>query len=129
MTAKTVRKSEIVHGGTGVGGPRLGQYVGIRRQFTRQIGPTVFIIAIYGAYDVFGMIGSERNGIVILNDTKKQVVADHIAPIDSGFYGETAAQIAEYTALRDTVSGAKFLERIAQYPRFRGHHTITSSPA
>jgi hypothetical protein len=59
----------------------------------------VFIVMLHGAYNARGLIGSECNGLGILDDTKKQVLlAEHMnAPTGwyTGFGGPTNEQIAE----------------------------------
>jgi hypothetical protein len=55
-----------------------------------------FIVAIYGAYNAHGLIGSECNGIVILDDDEKNVVLDEHAKADTGYYGASAQQRAEF---------------------------------
>jgi hypothetical protein len=48
---------------------------------------------LYGAYDAFGLIGSECNGICVLNEDEKNVVADEICPVDSGYFGPAGVQL------------------------------------
>ena len=60
-------------------------------------------IMLSGAYDAYGLIGPEMNGIAILNDTHKAVVLDMEAQETSGWYpgfsGPSQRQIAQFEAL------------------------------
>ena len=57
-----------------------------------------FRVIIYGAYNA-GIIGSESNGIAILDDDKAQVLCDEISKADSGYFGPTKKQIQQYNFL------------------------------
>ena len=54
--------------------PRLGPYMGILRDEKRGR----YRLALYCAYNAGGLIGSEYNGIVVLDDKNKCVVADNL---------------------------------------------------
>ena len=54
--------------------PTLGPYMGILRDEKRGR----YRLALYCAYNAGGLIGSEYNGIVVLDDTNKCVVADNL---------------------------------------------------
>jgi hypothetical protein len=58
-----------------------------------------FRVILYGAYNAMGLIGSEYNGIAILDEDQKQVLADNIGR-GSSFYGTSDgpsdAQKAKY---------------------------------
>jgi hypothetical protein len=58
-----------------------------------------FRIAIYGAYNAMGLIGSECNGIVILDVDKMQVLTDEIGIISSGWFGPAKAQLELFNQL------------------------------
>jgi hypothetical protein len=60
-----------------------------------------FIIAIYGCYCVYGLYGSEKNGIVILDDTNQRVLLDEHVMEGSGYFGPSQAQVTEFTRLMD----------------------------
>ena len=55
-----------------------------------------FRLVLYGAYNAMGLIGSECNGVAILDEDKLQVLADEIGKIDSGYYGPSKDQVATY---------------------------------
>lgn len=111
--------------GKELSGPRLGQYVAIRRKATRTIRKVEYIIAIYGAYDAMGLIGSEKNGIVVLNNTRKAVVTDGIAgdPRGSGWYGTASNQVQTFNALVK-LSPSAFLKYVRDSANFRGESNI-----
>lgn len=73
--------------------PRVAQYVGVQRDTTIKKGGTQYRILLYGAKDVFGLIGSEHNGIAILNEDAKDVVADRIGCINTGYFGAPVSQV------------------------------------
>ena len=75
--------------------PRLGPYVGVQGKYVKKFKNGLsFRIAIYGAYDAYGLIGSEKNGILILDENKMQVLCDEICIADSGYFGATQTQRA-----------------------------------
>jgi hypothetical protein len=84
----------------------------------RNVSGTDYVIGIAGAYNAFGLIGSEYNGIFILDDTNKRVILDEDTPQQTGYYGPSQAQwdrLEELTAC----SPEAFLETILTQPRSR----------
>lgn len=80
---------------------RIGNYLhadGALR--SRIVDGTRYLIGIAGAYDAFGLIGPEHNGIFVLDDTNKRVVLDRHAEISSGYHGPSQGQ---WDALRDVM--------------------------
>jgi hypothetical protein len=73
--------------------PRVGPYVGVSRDRIVKKGKNRFRLMLYGAYDAFGLIGSECNGICVLNEDEKNVVADEICPVNSGYFGPAGVQV------------------------------------
>lgn len=75
-------------------GERIGPYVGVamRAHLHFEEVHRNFTIALYGAYDAYGLIGPEVNGIVVLDDDNMQVVADEIERTNSGYFGPSKAQ-------------------------------------
>ena len=55
--------------------PRLGPYMGVTRDEKR--GKLRFVM--YNAYNAYGLIGTEYNGIAVLNDEERNVVTDNLA--------------------------------------------------
>lgn len=59
--------------------PRLGPYRGVVRDITvDHADHGKFRLLLYCAYDAMGLIGTECNGIAVLNDTRRDVVCDEI---------------------------------------------------
>lgn len=79
-------------------------------------------IMLSGAYNAFGLIGPEMNGIVILNDTKKAVVLDMESQETSGWYpgfsGPSRRQIAKFEALAE-MSDSDLVDWIRSHERYR----------
>ena len=99
---------------------RIGNYLyadGAMRK--RVINGTTYIVGIAGAYDAFGLIGSEHNGIFILDDTNKRVLTDRICEQSSGYYGPNQSQ---WDCLRDYMNAPakQFLAMVQDSPRYRG---------
>lgn len=72
---------------------RIGNYLyadgAVRR---RKVNGITYIVGIAGAYDALGLIGSEHNGVFVLDDTNKRVVFDRDTPQSSGYHGPSKAQ-------------------------------------
>lgn len=109
----------------GVDGPRIANYMGVRMQFKRTVDGVTYIVLLYAAYNAFGLIGSEKNGIAILNDTAKYVVTDEICRIGFSWGGADAAQVAEMCTL-EVLTDDDFLSYIRKSSNFRGDHTLTT---
>ncbi|MDE2096220.1 MAG: hypothetical protein KGL39_03175 [Patescibacteria group bacterium] len=85
----------------------------------RRCGDRTYILGFACAYNAFGLIGPEKNGVFILDETKKAVVLDEHMRIDTGYFGrkpDHTAEIARLYALPD----AAFLTFIKEHPRARG---------
>ena len=82
--------------------PNIGRYIGVSYDRTRMFEESgrAFRIAVHGAYNALGLIGSEYNGVVIFDNDQQLVLCDKICQIDSGFYGPSQIQtsIAKYYA-------------------------------
>jgi hypothetical protein len=83
--------------------PRLGPYVGVTRdrviKFKAGRKSRSFRVIIFGAYDAFGLIGPEFNGIAILDEDQRAVLCDRIACESSGYFGPSPAQLGEFDRL------------------------------
>lgn len=77
------------------------------------------IIGIASAYNAFGLIGPEHNGIFILDDTGKSVVLDRFAEQSSGYYGPSELQIAARAKLM-AMTDAELMTFIRGNPNYRG---------
>jgi hypothetical protein len=79
----------------------LGPYMYVSRDEQKQfpeVGRT-FRVILYGAFNAMGLIGTESNGIAVLDDTSRFVVLDEHCKGPAGCYGHTEAQAAEYTRI------------------------------
>jgi len=98
---------------------RIGNYLyadgALRR---REIGKTTYLVGIAGAYDAYGLIGPEHNGVFVLDDTRKSVVLDRDTPETSGYSGPSERQ---WGALKTwmTMPEAEFLAALKSHPRAR----------
>ncbi len=83
--------------------PRIGPYVGVTRDkkisFKAGRKSRDFRVIIFGAYDAFGLIGSEFNGIAVLDENERSVLCDRISCESSGYFGPSRAQLAEFDRL------------------------------
>lgn len=93
---------------------RVGPYVGVSRDVKRGR----YRILVYGAYNAMGLIGSEHNGICVLDDQDLRVVADRLAQVSSGYYGPSPLQIKAFEHLL-TCSPQKFADYINRSGRNR----------
>ena len=64
--------------------PYMGVQYDVQIAFAKD---KVFRLATYQAYNAFGLIGSECNGIVMFDDVRKQVVFDESCRIPTGWFG------------------------------------------
>jgi hypothetical protein len=99
---------------------RIGNYMhadgAVRR---RRIGKRDYIIGIAGAYNAFGLIGPEHNGLFILDDTKKRVVLDrHAESPQGGYFGPSREQWAELERVMK-MEPEHFKTFCANHPRAR----------
>ena len=101
--------------------PRLGPFVGISadKKITFEDLPgRTFRLIIYGAYDAFGLIGSECNGIAVLDEDKLEVVCDEISRTGTGYCGPSQKQISAFAHMQ-TLSWNDFRNYINDHPRSR----------
>lgn len=94
--------------------PRVGPYIGVSRDVSRGR----YRLLVYGAYNACGLIGSEHNGICVLDDQDMQVVADRLAQVSSGYHGPSPLQIRALEHLL-TCSPEKFAHYINESGRNR----------
>lgn len=81
----------------GLVGINVGPYTGVQYDkiiaFDTPEGKRKFRFLVYQAYNAFGLIGSECNGVAILDEDKKSVLCDEIAKQNSGWYGISPKQV------------------------------------
>ena len=97
-------------------GPFMHADGAVRR---RTIGRTTYVVGIAGAYNAFGLIAPEHNGLFVLDETHKRVLTDRICEAPSGYFGPTRAQ---WSALEDAMKApaCAFLNLVEQSARYRG---------
>lgn len=52
-----------------------------------------FLIITYQAYNAFGLIGPEQNGVAILDKDQGEVLCDQIGVQDTGYHGASVKQV------------------------------------
>lgn len=77
-----------------------------------------FRVIIYGAYNALGLIGTECNGIAILNEIERDVVADEVLKANSGYDTPTLLQKKAFNTLINATD-AKFIEYVNTRERLR----------
>lgn len=82
---------------------KVGPYEAISHDFVRSDG---YRILLSGAYNASGLIGSEYNGIVVLDEEAKQVVTSCVGRKNSGWYGENGGPSSEQVRLFNTLKSA-----------------------
>ena len=104
MTMKTKQKTIFDY-------PRVGPYVGVSRDQIVKKGKSKFRLILYGAYNALGLIGSEYNGICVLNEDEMNVVTDNLLNVDSGYFGPAKIQIELFDKMVN-MSNAVFRELV-----------------
>lgn len=84
----------------------------------RTVAGTDYLVGIAAAYNAYGLIGPEHNGVFILDDTRKSVVLDQDTPEQSGYHGPSQRQWDRLAQLM-RMPEAEFLSFIATHPRSR----------
>jgi hypothetical protein len=87
----------------------IGQYAMVSQDQTLNFGNRTFRVVLYGAYNAFGLIGPENNGIAVLDDDRRAVVLDGHCPQGTGYFGPSDEQIAEFQRICD-LSGSDFVD-------------------
>lgn len=75
---------------------RVGPLMNVCGDATRFIKGNPLRFVLYGAYNACGLIGSEHNGIAVLHESWKQVIADNIAREHSGSHGPSLSQVLAF---------------------------------
>ena len=74
--------------------PRVGPYMGVTRDNVRTFdNGRSFRVLVFGAYNAMGLIGSEFNGLAVLDEDEKAVLADRIGCESSGYFGPSKDQL------------------------------------
>jgi len=111
--------------------PNVGPYMGVSFDATTtkqvrgpgrlggiEIGKRVFRIIVYSAYNAFGLIGTEDNGVAILDEDYRRVLTDKIAPQLTGMFGPSGGQETIFTSLV-VMPADLFREFVNTHPRSR----------
>lgn len=77
-----------------------------------------FRVILYGAYNALGLIGSEDNGIAVLDNEKMQVLLDRECCESSGYFGPSAKQTARFWHIVHMPEDA-FVKFVNGHPRAR----------
>ncbi len=80
--------------------------------------PRSFTLILYGAED-HGIIGSEVNGIVVLDDDNREVLLDRHVQESSGYFGPSARQTAEFERIK-AMDWPAFTSFVRGHRRYRG---------
>jgi hypothetical protein len=75
--------------------PAVGPYMGVTRDSIREFeNGSRFRVLVFGAFNAYGLIGSEFNGLAILDENNRAVLADRIGCESSGYFGPSRDQLA-----------------------------------
>lgn len=92
--------------------PRVGPYMGIVADATKTIrvagAPRKFRVLAYTAYNAMGLIGTECHGLVVLDEDRKQVVADEMGVGVVGYPACDPAPLKLFHARVMALSGKEF---------------------
>lgn len=78
-----------------------------------------YIVGIAGAYNAFGLIGPEHNGLFVLDEKRRRVLTDRIEEEGSGYHGPSKRQ---WSALKNVMemTDEEFEKWYRETPRYRG---------
>ena len=100
--------------------PQYGPFMGVQldKPIEFKKGKRKFRVIVYAAYNAFGLIGPESNGVAILDDDNKKVVCDEIAKETSGYFGASQRQLATAESICK-LSWKEFQSFVNANPRLR----------
>ena len=78
-----------------------------------------FLVITYQAYNAFGLIGSESNGVAVLDEDNHSVVCDEIAKESTGYFGVSNTQVAFAERLSTDATWKEFRNVVNNHPRKR----------
>lgn len=96
----------------------IGPFVGVSKDAIRSVCGENYRLLMYAAYNAFGLIGYEKNGVAVLSEDRKEVVCDELGCTSSGYYGATKAQLEMFEKLL-TCPDAEFRELVNSSERSR----------
>lgn len=96
------------------------EYVGVSFDREREAKGRRFRVVVYAGYAAYGLIGTERNGILLLDLDQGRILCDEIEREGTGWGGPSAVQIdrADWLA---SCSDADFVKFVNAHPRSRYH--------
>lgn len=77
-----------------------------------------FVLVLYGAFDAYGLIGPECNGIAVLSVDDGQVVLDEHYKETTGYFGPSERQKEEFDRLMG-LGAEEFIRFCRTHPRTR----------
>jgi hypothetical protein len=77
-----------------------------------------FRVIVFGAYNAYGLIGPEHNGIAVLDEDNRSVLCDRIAEESSGYFGPSERQLESFDNIA-AMTWAEFRELINAHSRTR----------
>lgn len=95
-----------------------GQYTMVSRDHKVKFGDRTFRVVLYGAYNAFGLIGPEKNGIAVLDEDRMQVVLDGHCPQETGIFGPSESQTNEFLRICG-MDGDEFVQFCNDHPTNR----------
>lgn len=96
----------------------VGQYTMVFRDKTLKFKKRSFRVIVYGAYNAMGLIGTENNGIAVLDEDRMQVVLDGHCPQETGAFGPSGPQMDEWMRVCD-MEALEFVEFCNSHPMSR----------
>lgn len=103
----------------------VGQYTMVFRDETLRFGKRSFRVILYGAYNAGGLIGTENNGIAVLDEDRRQVVLDGHCPQETGAFGPSDPQMIEWRRIC-RMDALEFAEFCNSHPSLRGPVDLSS---
>lgn len=101
---------------------QVGPFVGVafdqQIEFIGKKSTRVFRVVAYQAYNANGLIGSEFNGVAVLNENERNVVCDCIGQCASGYFGVSAGQLQIAKDLCE-LPWPEFRDFLNNHPRHR----------
>ncbi|MEG0869654.1 MAG: hypothetical protein RSG77_21815 [Hafnia sp.] len=80
--------------------PTVSQFVGVTHDQIVDFGVEgKFRVLVYAAYNSYGLIGPEHNGVAILRESPASVVVDELGIEASGYDGPSEAQVALFNKI------------------------------
>ena len=104
---------------------RVGPFVGVSRdEIMTLMDGRKYRVVLYCAYSAHGLIGTEFNGVAVLDEQRKQVLLDSHFQIDTGYFGATPSQEAEHARIMD-MTDSEFVAFVNNHSRRR--YTIAAA--